>query len=64
MGHVHDKGRTCERTDEVLENYRRRALAAEMELARVRKAAPSESSGSCEYVGLHDGSIGPGGEDA
>lgn len=32
----HDKGRDCARTDEVLEHYRRRAMAAETELSRLK----------------------------
>jgi hypothetical protein len=32
----HDKGRDCARTDEVLDNYRRRAVAAERELITTR----------------------------
>lgn len=32
----HDKGRDCGRTDEVLDNYRHRAVAAELEIARRR----------------------------
>lgn len=32
----HPKGRDCERTEEVLDNYRHRALAAEATVAMVR----------------------------
>lgn len=35
----HDKGRSCERTDEVLENYRRRAVEAERRLAELSDRA-------------------------
>ena len=35
--HHHDKGRTCERTDEVLKNYRLRAIAAERRLTQLAK---------------------------
>lgn len=31
--HQHPKGRSCERTDEVLGNYRKRAQAAELALS-------------------------------
>lgn len=33
----HDKGRDCARTEEVLDNYRHRALVAEAECLRLRK---------------------------
>ena len=43
----HDKGRDCKRTEEVLGNYRRRALAAEAEVIRLRGAlAEAAVSGS------------------
>jgi hypothetical protein len=35
--YTHDKGRDCRRTDEVLENYKRRAIEAEREVERLKR---------------------------
>jgi hypothetical protein len=35
--YTHDKGRDCRRTDEVLDNYKRRALKAEREVLRLQR---------------------------
>jgi len=40
--HAHDKGRDCARTDEVLENYRRRAYRAERRLIELGEGVPSD----------------------
>lgn len=40
----HDKGRDCLRTDEVLNNYRKRAFVAETALARIKRWREEESS--------------------
>jgi hypothetical protein len=39
-GSLHDKGRDCARTEEVLETYRKRALRAELRLRKMEAMRP------------------------